>query len=270
MSTATEPAIPRTLPITNFSVSSMTLLSQCPTKWYRRYVLAEYEPTSGPALLGKSIHAAESLADRATIDYGERLPVGDVLDEFTDDFDERSENEEVEWRDDKPGTLKDSGVAVIRVYEQTIGPKIEPAETEREILLDLPDVDYGFRGFIDLEEKDGAVVDRKITGKRIYQQQADAALQATAYLLARRTEGNPAPEFRFHSLLRTSKPAAEVVRTTRTDRQMDSFIDRIYKAGAEVLFRLENDCWGYADPNWWGCSAKWCGYWDGCLGGGLR
>jgi hypothetical protein len=262
--------IPRSLPVEHLSVSSVNAYLRCPLKWKRRYIDREYEPPSGNMILGSAVGAAEAQSDQQQIDAGERLASADVLDAFSDEWEDRSTREEIDWGDNKPDVLKDSGVSVVTAYERYVAPLIRPISAEREFRLQLPGVDWSFTGFFDLEEEDGGVVDRKVKAKKLNPAEARVDLQPTSYLLARRSEGNPAPEFRYHTLVRTKVPQVDVIPTRRSDRQLDAFVDRLYGIAAEIHWRLENDVWGGAVPGSWWCSHKFCGYFDSCPFGGAR
>ena len=263
-----ELEIPRTLPVDYLSASSIQTFLFCPEKWRRKYIAREYEPPSGNMVLGSAVHAAEAHADSVQIETGERPGSELVQDLFSDEWEDRTSREEVDYGFAKPGELKDSGVRVIRVYDEQIAPKLEPVSVEREIHLDLAHVDWGFRGYLDLEEADGALVDRKVRGTKMSKQAAGTQLAVAPYMLARRAEGNPASVFRFHTFVRTKTPYAEIVPTTRTDAQLDAFVDRLYRVGAEIAWRVEHDVWGYAPPDAWWCTG--CGYSATCPGGSLR
>jgi hypothetical protein len=265
-----ELEIPRVLPIENFSASAISTYLKCPEKWRRRYVDREYEPPSGAMILGSSIGAAEGHADQLVIDGEDRPTTEDVLDLYAAEFEERQERDEIDWNGEKPGDVKDVGVLAVKAYERAVVPDIRPVSVEREFRLDFDGVDWGFKGYLDLEEEDGAVVDRKVRKSKLGQADADSDIQPTGYLLARRSEGSPAPQFRFHTMVKTKQPYAEVVPTGRTDVQLDSFIDRLYQIAAEIHWRLEADNWGLAVPGAWWCSRRMCGFWESCPGGGRR
>src|SRR4029077_14639247 len=101
-------------------------------------------------------------ADQRVIDGETRPSTDDVLDLFTAEFDERSEREEVDWGGEKPGDVKDVGVLAVKAYERDVVPHIRPVSVEREFSLDFAHVDWTLTGYMDLEEEDGAVVDRKV------------------------------------------------------------------------------------------------------------
>lgn len=262
--------IPTKLPVDHLSVSSVNAYLKCPLKWKRRYIDRAYEPPAGPMILGSSVGAAEAHAYQEQIDTGQRPATEAVLDLFADEWEDRTSREEIAWEGVKPGELKDAGVAVVKAYDRTIAPSVVPTHVEREFVLDLGGVDWTFTGYFDLEQEDGAVVDLKVRGRKLGLGDAAVDLQPTAYLLARRAEGSPAPVFNFHTMVRTKNPYAEIVPTVRTDRQLDAFVDRLYGIAAEMQWRLENDIWQGAVPGSWWCSERFCGYWDECPLGGAR
>lgn len=267
---ATELEIPRALPVDYLSASSVSTYIKCPLRWKRRYIDREYEPPSGALILGSAVHAAESEADSIQIDTGGRPDTIVVQDAFSDEWDDRSEREEVDWGKDKPGDLKDVGVKAIAAYDREIAPSIQPVTAEREIRLDFAHVDWQFHGYLDLEEADGAIVDRKVRGSKMSSAAADTELAVAPYMLARRAEGNPAPVFRFHTMVKAKAPYAEIVPTVRTDKQLDAFVDRLYGIAAEIHWRVNTGVWSGAVPGSWWCSDRFCGFWDSCPMGGAR
>lgn len=262
--------IPARLPVDALSVSSVSLFQRCPEKWRRRYLAQEYEPPRGGILLGSAVGAAENHADQELILTGRRPPTDDVLDLYAAEFDERVEKDEVDWEDAKPGDLKDTGIGVIRAYETDIVPTYTPISVEREFYIQPAGVEWGFKGYLDIEQDNGVLADRKVIKKKMTTEDANNDLQATSYLLARRSEGNPAVAFDFHTNVKTKTPYAEIVSTTRTARQLDAFIDLLYLVAAEMHWRTENDHWAYAPRAGWWCSEKQCGFWHSCPMGGVR
>lgn len=270
---------PMVLPVTNLSVSSLKLLANCPEQWHRKYILGEYLPPSGKMLLGSCAGAATTQHFAQVIDTGEGYTLEQVEDEFSTEWEDRVAREEVSWQGEDPGELKDSGIRALDAFHSTIIPKIVPVSVEREFLLNWPGIEWGFQGFFDLEEQlvdeFGEVIgvgvgDTKF-GKKRSQWDADFDWQPSSYLYGRRAEGNPAPRFRFHVAVRTvKKPYAETVTTTRTNRQLDAFADRVFLAAQEIAWRAETETWSGAAPGAWMCSPKYCGYWSSCKFGGAR
>jgi hypothetical protein len=252
---ATE--IPTTLPVTNLSASSLRTFIECPERWRRKYIDREYEAPSASMILGGSIGAAEAHAYQAQID-GERPPTEHVLDSYAQEWDERVEREEVEWEDDKPGEIKDTGVGLLKVYEQEIVPLAKPVAVEREIRMDFDGVEWGVLAYLDREDADGRIKDMKVKKRRLSPAEAHMDLQAGVYMLGRRAEGNPAPGFDFETVIRNKTPVADVISTTRLEDQLDALTSRIYDIAAEIHWRLESNVWAYAAPATRCCS--YCGY----------
>ncbi|MGH2954671.1 MAG: PD-(D/E)XK nuclease family protein [Thermoanaerobaculia bacterium] len=271
------------LPVDSLSVSSIRTLRQCPERWRRRYVERHYEPPSGPMVAGKAAGAAEAASDHTWIETDAPLSADDVLDVYSDEFDQATAEEEVDWKGERPATLKDSGAGALRVYHNTLIPETpKPIAVERkaeltvegELDIEGESGEVVFVAYLDLEVADGTVIDRKLTKQRWSQEKADADLQATAYLAARRAEADsagaePASGFAFDAMVRVQKPYAERVPTERTDEQLDDFLGRILGAASEIAWRSETDHWDYAPDGAWWCSERSCGYWSSCPGGGL-
>ncbi len=268
MSLTVDP--PSVLPVAHLSVSSLRLLAECPLRWRRRYIDREYEPANGKMILGSAVGAAETQHYGTVIETGEGLTLEAVQDEFSAEWEDRITREEVEWGDDNAGELKDSGIAALGAYHTHVAPLVVPVSVEREFVVTWPGVDWSLTGFLDLEEQDGTVADLKVRGKKLMRLDADQDLQPASYLFARRAEGNPAPRFDFHTMVRTKHPYAEVVSTERTDVQLDAFADRVFLAAAEIHWRASNEIWSGAAPSSWMCSEKFCGYFNSCQFGGAR
>ena len=259
------------LPVEHLSVSSIRTLRQCPTRWKRRYIDRQYEPPSGPMVLGKAAGAAEAQSDHTWIESGEPLDTDAVLDSFSDEW-ALAASEDVDWKGEKPAALKDSGAAALSAYHRDVREEMAtPVEAEREIRVDVEGEDRSveFVAYLDVETEDGIVIDRKVTKSKWSQAKADGDAQVTGYLAGRRAEGNPAEGFAFHTMVRTKNPYAEPIPTQRTDEQLDHFLLDILGAAEEIEWRTLHDQWSYAPDGAWWCSSGFCGYWDSCPAGGL-
>lgn len=268
MSITVDP--PQTLPVSHLSVSSLNLLARCPEKWHRQYLLREYSPPSGKMVLGSSVGAAYAQHYSTVIETGEGYTLEQVEDEFSSEWEDRTSNADIDWGADTPGGLKDSGIEVIGAYHKNVAPLVLPVSVEREFKVTWPGVDWSLTGFLDLEDQDGTVADLKVRGKKLMRNDADSDLQPASYLFARRAEGNPAPQFDYHTMVRTKRPYAEVITTRRTDAQLDAFVDRVFAAASEIAWRTEYEIWSAAPAGAWWCSHSMCGLWDSCRFGGMR
>lgn len=245
---------PAVLPVDYLSLSSLRLFMRCPESWRRRYIDHNPEPPSGKMVLGGAAGAALAQHYGRQIESGQGLSTDDLVDEFASEWEDRIDREEVDWRKDTPGALKDSGVGALRLYHVAVAPRVVPVSVEREFELSWPGVDWRLTGFLDLESADGRLGDYKLSARRLSQADADADLQPTVYCAARRAEGNPAAGFDFHVMARTKQPTVEVIDTPRTDRQLDLLTDRIFTLAREIHWRTENDVWSGAPPGTWFCS----------------
>ena len=268
MSITVDP--PSRLPVEHLSVSSLRLFITCPESWRRRYMEREYEPPNGKMILGSAAGAAEAQHYGHVIESGEGLSTEQVLDEFSAEWEDRIARENVVWGSEKPGELKDSGIAALDRYHTLVAPSVVPVSIEREFDVSWPGLDWSLTGFLDLEEADDGVSDLKMRGRKLSLADAAIDLQATTYLYARRAEGKPAPAFRFHTMVRAKQPYAEIVPTVRTDRQLDFFADRVFQVAQDMAWRAETGNWSGAVPGSWQCSEKFCGYWNSCPMGGMR
>lgn len=261
------------LPVDHLSHSSMQTLYKCSERWRRRYVKREYEPPTGSMTIGKTIGAAEAQSDHTWIEAGEPLSTDDVLDAHADEWNLLDESE-VDWQDNKPIQIRESGEAALKAYHDTVLPDSEPpVEAERKIEFEAEHPEgwsVPFVAYLDVELADGMIVDRKVKGKKLTEAEARSDTQPTSYMLARRTEGDPAAGFAYDAMNRgVKRPYAERVETERTDEELDNFLARILGAADEMAWRIENDTWSYAPPGAWWCGEKTCGYWSSCPGGGL-
>lgn len=257
---AVEP--PESLPVAYLSVSSLNLYRRCPEAFKRRYIDHEVDQSNGKMLLGGAAGAALNQHYGYVLERGYGLSTDDLLDEYASEWEDRTGREEVLWGTDTAGALKDSGAAALALYHRVIAPGVVPVSVEREIELTWPDAPFHLTGYLDLETADGQVCDFKLTGQRWSQDKADAELQPTVYLAARRAEGNPASGFQYHALVRTKKPSAEIVSTERSERQLDLLTDRVFTIARSIEWRWLNDCWEGAGPDVaWLC--RGCGH-EGC------
>lgn len=270
---------PARLPVDYLSLSSLRQFMRCPEAWRRRYIEKILEPPSGKMVLGGAAGAALAQHYGHQLESGVGLSTEALLDEFCSEWDDRIHREEVNWGSDSAGALKDGGVGTLHLYHKFVAnhpavvkngrtiteatPAIFPVSVEREFQLSWPGVQWCLTGFIDLEDADGLVRDYKATARKLPQRDADADLQPTVYLAARRAEGNPATGFRFDTLIRTQQPKIEVVKTDRSDADLDRLTNRIFTLAREIEWRAETDTWSGAAPGTWFCST--CRYHDCAL-----
>lgn len=273
---------PRTLPHGDYlSASSVRLYLSCPEKWRRRYLLGEYEPSSGSVIVGNAVHKAEGQHYQHKLDVGRNLLVADVLDAYSDEFEyakeEASDRAGIDWGEERPGRVKDSGARVLGLYHRQVARLVVPSAVERRFTVELPGVDWTFQGYFDLETGEGPVVDLKVRGATkgvVSAEEAAADVAVTGYTFARKAEGAASwPLFDFHSLVRAETCTPRHVLITPTKRsieQLEAFERLLYRVATEIAWRTENDVWTPAPPGSWWCSDRYCGFWRSCPFGGAH
>jgi hypothetical protein len=132
---------------------------------------------------------------------------------------------------------------------------------ERTFLLSIKGFDFDLAGTIDVEEAT-RVRDTKTFLKRPTQDSVDRSLQLSLYALAKKTvDGTNPEELCLDVLLKQKQPKVEVFKTTRTDADYRSLLQRVELAAEQIEAGLFGPC----SPDHWGCSDRFCGYWaDHC------
>jgi hypothetical protein len=149
-----------------FSASSIATFMRCAKQWEYAYIYEFKRPPSLRMIIGTSAHAAEEVNFRGKLDTGLDLALDDVLDVFSDAFDsgvaeaDRAPEDEKETK----SQAKDSGIATLTVYHETVAPTIEPLWVEHEGLIHINDIPYSYT--IDLVDTTGRVRDHKYTKRR--------------------------------------------------------------------------------------------------------
>lgn len=259
--------VPRSLPVYSLSKSSIETYLACPLKFKRKYIDGERERSNPNLVLGSACGDSITSALQVKVDTQVTLETENVLDLYAGFMGLKIE-EDVDWKDVKPGELKDQGAKLVRLYWDKVGRTLDPIAVERKFTVTLGDADWDVNGYFDVEEAH-RVIDLKAS-KDVSQADADRDPQPTMYLWARHHEGSPADDFQFHNLKTTVMPRLQVVTTTRTVVQLDEWSRRIVGIAREIAWRAEYDQWQGAAPKSWWCQEKFCGFWQDCPYGGRR
>src|SRR5262249_10953525 len=142
------------LPVTALSHSSMRTLYQCAMRWKFRYVDRLYEPPTGKMVRGSTFGAAETQSDHTWLESGDPLDADQVLDAYADEWSALDEGE-VNWQDEKPIEIRDSGEACLRTYHEQLLPSMAaPIAVEREARVNVAHPDGSsveFVAYLDVE-----------------------------------------------------------------------------------------------------------------------
>jgi len=229
---------------------------RCPLQYKFRYIDGLIIPPNSEICLGKSIHRTLEENYSQKIQTRQDLPLEHITDLFSDFWDEESK-EAVFEADEKPGKVKDDGINLVRVYHRQVAPSLQPVYVEKEFYLPIEGSDYFLKGYIDLIEEQGVIIDHKTTKRAYPQDKAKNDLQLTAYALAyRMLFGMQESGVRFDVLVRTKTPKIQHLTSKRTNEDILRFLKilrEVEKGIREGIF--------YPNENFM-CSV--CGYKDLC------
>jgi hypothetical protein len=277
-------------PLRHLSPSSYALWVSCPEAWRRRYIKGQKPPPSGSMFLGSRIDDALSAYHRRILEHGDRLALDQVLDLYHEQWHTELENERdkqgIDWDEDLlERAAFELGEKAIELALAELVPHLgDPVDVQRRLEFTLaPGLQWTVLCYLDLEtlkqRADGqqapAVVDLKVKGSLIGQDQADSDPQAGLYLAGRWLEGYPASELLFAQIAKPGKRrkqmSTSLVSTARTVGQMRGVLARVALAASQIAGAYErygpDQPWGFADPTSWKCSARYCHVWANCPGG---
>jgi hypothetical protein len=262
--------------IDHLSASSLARFWRCPEAWRAHYLARVRGPESAELRRGWVVDAAIEAHFKALLATGEPLPQRDVEDIYAAAWQRKIDDPaiEIDWGDDSPAHVKDSGLIALRAYLTELAPAVRPASVQREFSFALaPDLEWTLTGRLDLEDADGDVIDIKVKKRHVAQADADSDPQPSLYLLERALAGRPARRFVYHSVNPTAKQAkTKIVPTARTRAQLQVFVARVLATARAIdgLYRQfgPEGPWPLADPTHWCCSPRFCAAWARCPGGG--
>lgn len=248
------------------SFSAVDTYLRCGKQFEFRYI-DNIKSIPGIALLeGSSHHKAMELNNLSKRDKGEDLPHSQLTDIFMDDFRTRVKSEEngVDWGDEKEDGIFTRAKALHIRYASDVAPGIHPEEVEKrfELLLDLMDergknpVKVLLVGVADLKVPK-IIFDYKTAAKSKGQSEVDQSLQLSLYAMAEKVQHVGIIEF-----LKKANPEVGVLTSTRSAQQKLWAMHVV----RSVALSIKAGAFPLAAPNTWGCSKRFCGYWDRCRG----
>lgn len=208
----------------HLSVSQLNTYLRCPAQYFFRYICGVRMPPNGNMTLGRAVHSAIEHNYRHKMQSGDDLPAEALQEVFSQEWDQQVGYTAFESKE-KPGEMKDKGAALIELYRQEVAPQVQPAEVEREFLIDTGATELPLNGYIDLIDDQGTIIDHKTAGRSYRQDAVDRNLQLTGYSLAYRTLfGEEENGLRIDALVKTKTPKVQQLETTRSQRDIDRFL----------------------------------------------
>lgn len=235
------------------SPSQVNTFLNCPAKWYFRYLVGLTEPATGSLALGTAFHRTVAANFRQKINTHRDTPMDELRALFLDEFAMGVADAELR-EDEDAAELASMGDTMLSDYMSDAGPSIHPAAVELEVEGEIADVKV--RGFVDLLDTEGRVIDCKTAARRPAGVSAEHALQLTTYAMV------------------TPGASGACRLDTLTKTKTVQLIQQTYDAGpdqrklAENLFPMVQDSIrdGVYVPhrNSPLCSRRYCGYWREC------
>lgn len=224
----------------------------CSARWHYRYVKRLPDPASGSLVRGRAVHRLASYWFGAKIQghTPDDAELGEAYDEIWDQCADGAAfgvNEDVD-------ELKDSGEMLAAKYLAEAAPEIEPAAVDVPVSGEIGGVPV--RGFIDLIDTSGRIIDLKTAKAKPSCVSPDYALQVATYAqLAPSLPG----DVRIDTIVDTKSPQIVTIPYTvsEADRTMT---ERIYPR-VQALMQS-----GAVSPNRSNklCSRKYCAFADIC------
>jgi RecB family exonuclease len=240
----------------HISVTQLKMYLRCPLQYFFRYGCGLKVQPTGDMLLGRTVHQAIKDNYRQKLQSYEDLPLSDMTDIF--DYHWEQETKEAEFPlDEDSGKLKDQGIGMIKAYHETVSPTIQPLEVEREFLIENGNNMLPLKGYIDLIDDKGTIIDHKTSKKSYPPDSAQKDLQLTAYALAyRQLYGEEENGVRLDVMVRNKQPKIQQL----SGKRSDSDIKRFQRISGNVLRGIRE---GVYYPNE-GYMCGICGYGEMC------
>lgn len=240
-------------PVEHLSASSLTKFIRCPRQWQDSYLFGNKGPSSSALLIGSATHLMLSKSLKGEDPSGSWEEVMTELD-----------GTPVIWKEG-PDVCRQIAEAHAYHYFEKVGKYLTVLETEKEILIDIPDVPIPVLGYVDIETPD-RIIDLKTTGyfNRKVALNPEWKLQANVYQLA---HAKPAE---FHVLTRSKTDPLVLpdsighdLHVSPPDRALtESFVRDVFKVIAFYLDEFGENPWpGNVTHPW---SGKYCLVSDCC------
>jgi RecB family exonuclease len=162
---------------TVLSPSQVRTFRDCGAKWYYKYALGLPDPPNGSLVRGRVVHQMAEAFFRAKLDGGSPDP-DDLQASFEESWDTASAGAAF-GADEDVDLLKRQAAMLTRKYLDEVAPEIEPAALELPVQGVIGGVPV--RGFVDLLDASGRIIDLKTAARKPTGVSADYAFQLATY-----------------------------------------------------------------------------------------
>lgn len=252
--------------IKRFSYSQLNMFTMCQMRYKFAYIDKIPAPVNGELVRGDAYHRALAHAYSNIVIYKEKPSIDEVLGVYSDTWDKRladkiviDEGEEiyipsVDFKNKDPGELKDAGIELLKIYYNTILPKVVPHEVEvrkTTVYEGIPLISY-----MDLIDWGGIVIEHKVKAKMFSEAELQKDLQSLFYGLVL---GGNELELHFHTALALKEPNIKIITLKRTKGDID-WVGRMIVAAWK---QIQSGIFMPGSAGWW-CAPDQCPYWGIC------
>lgn len=255
----------------HLSPSQLGTIANCGIQWDLRHNQGKKVAPRAAMLRGSSAHVGFQATLQAKIDTGALLPDDEVVQIAADAFERKWSSSEVALSPEEKtiglssvkGSTLDDVVALAGLYNRTVAPGIDPKHVERELPLEVEGFPFDLLGYADVQERNNNVRDSKTSTKPPGKDGINAvdSIQRLVYPAAIEAIDGVRPERFILDYTVVQKTQAQYVKLDAPTTTDNSLLFRRMEAAAKVI---ESGAFQPANPDWWGCSEKWCGYWFDC------
>ena len=253
----------------HLSISQLNMMSRCGEQYRRRYVMGEKIPPGISLVVGRAVDGSVNRNLQRVIDGAGLMSFQEVLDTAAGEFDNSFKETEVMFTPDESiegvgrvvGAAKDKAIRLSSLHATYAAPSIRPTHIQREVRVEIPDSPMDLIGYIDVQEGTTAIRDTKTAAKTPPANTADKSDQLTIYAMMGYVLDGAIPDrLVLDYLVDTKVPKYAPFISTRTLDDFNPVLRRIEAA----LMALEKGVFIPAQETDWGCSPRWCGYWETC------
>lgn len=240
--------------------SALGVYLKCQIQYYFRYILGLTRPPGAALTIGKAVDAGATHNFRQKTESRQDLPVSDVLDAFSTEFDREAPG--TDWDGESAGTLKDESAALMKLHHKIVAPRIQPVTMKEQFNLETNN-GFSIGGEMDVTDEKDLIRDTKTSGKKYDDDFVAHSIQAAVYDTAfEEKKGRKAKGFVFDVMKKTKVPDYQEVAGVVSEHQRQLVLG----AFTNMHENLKTGRFMPAAEGAWWCSNGWCGYWDICKG----
>lgn len=180
----------------------------CEFQYYGLEVMRWKEPANSNLVFGITIDDAVNYDYAQKITSEKDLPKNDIQDYFRAMWDAKS-GEVLDWEDENPEALKETGTKGIDVFYSEIMSMVQPTKVQEKLELTFEETKLKLVGRPDFEEKGTLIGDNKTSGKAKPETFIKQGLQPVFYSILKDLNSDNLREVRFDILVKTKVPKVQ-------------------------------------------------------------